>query len=167
MLGDIAAEAVIAPSATMKTADCEGVSVPHQFSETRISVLFVDDLDADAERVRAALAACRDIEVEVQHVTDPDEARRLWDARVHDVAIFDIWLGRGTSVELLEAFALDDTGRPLVVLSSLPDAEACAIGGNARDFLVHSKQRLTSTALAMTLGSALALSRRRAVMLAA
>lgn len=167
MLGDMTAGAAVMSSLAVTAADRRDVFVPHNFSDTRISVLLVDDFDADAERVRAALAGSRDLTFDVDHVSDPAEARRLWDTRRHDIAIFDIWLGRGTSIDLLEAFAREDTGRPLIVLSSLPESEACAIAGTARDFLVHSKQRLTATALAMTLGSALALARRRAVLLAA
>lgn len=126
---------------------------------TIISILLVDDPDADAARVAGALEACSEFEVALDHVCEAAEARRIWERGDHDLAIFDLWLGRGTSVELLSAFA-DDTARPVVVLSSLPYAETRAFSAAACDLLVHSKENLSPGALAETLGVALARPRR-------
>jgi DNA-binding NarL/FixJ family response regulator len=130
-----------------------------------ISILFVDDRDSDAVRVLAALAACRDLEVEIDLVSCPDEARQLWETGIHDLALFDIWLGNGTSIGLMATLAEDAAARPVVILSNLPHAEARMLGSGAGDLLVHSKEDLSPSALALTLNSALALARRVAVVL--
>ena len=143
----------------------ERVQPRPRLAKPSISILFVDDRDREAARIESALAACRDFDVDVDHVCDPGEAWRLWEERIHDLALFDIWLGNGTSIGLLAQLGQDPATRPIVVLTSLPDAEARSFASGAGDFLVHSKDDLSSAALALTLGSALALSRRMAITL--
>lgn len=130
-----------------------------------VLVLLVDDRDDEAERISRALSACRDFRFEIDHVQDPEEACRLWSEGSHQVAIFDFWLGRGTSMGLFATLAEDARSRPLVVMSNLPGAEVRRLAGDGGDFFIHSKQNLTPLALAMTLGSALALWQRIAVTL--
>ncbi len=130
-----------------------------------ISILFVDDRDNDALRILSSLSACRDMQLAVDHVSDVTEASRLWDEGQHDLAMFDIWLGNGTSVALLTALAADAAARPLVVLSNLPECETRSLSAGCADLMVHSKNDLSSAALAMTVGSALALARHDAVRL--
>lgn len=136
-------------------------------SRPKISILFVDDRDCEAARIESALTACRDFNVDVDHVCDPTEACRRWEERTHDLALFDIWLGNGTSIGLLDRFEQGCATRPIVVLTSLSGAEARSSALSGCDLLVHSKEDLSSAALALTLGSALALSQQAAVMLTA
>lgn len=130
-----------------------------------VSVLYVDDRDRDAARIETALSACRDFDVDIDHVSDISDALRLWAEGVHDLALFDFWLGNGTSMGLLADLTEHGGDRPVVVLTSLCEAEARSFARGSGDFLVHSKNDLSPSALALTLGSALALSRRMAVML--
>ncbi len=139
--------------------------VASALAKPSVSVLFVDDCDHDAARIESALSRCRDFDADIDRIGDPAEAWRLWDQGIHDIALFDIWLGNGTSIELLSRLEQDASSRPVVVLTSLPCSEARAFASGCGDFLVHSKHDLSPAALALTLGSALALSCQRAVML--
>lgn len=167
MIGDTNAEPIRLAACRARRASLglldEPIEDPRAGAGSTVSILFVDDRDRDALRVVAALAACRDLNVEIDHVSCPAEARRLWESGIHDLALFDIWLGSGTSVGLLAALAEDAAARPIVVLSNLPPRETRTLGSG--DLLVHSKDNLSSAALALTLSSALALARRMAVIL--
>lgn len=130
-----------------------------------VSILLVLDRPEEAARICEALSCCRDTAFIVDHVSEKDEARHRWRAGLHDIVICDMWMGRRSGVDLMVALAEEAASRPVVVLSNLPTREARTIMGAGSDFLVHSKENLSTSALAMTLCSALALARRMAVTL--
>ncbi len=92
----------------------------------RLTVLSVDDDEADAELLQRNLEAIDGIDFEFVHSADPAQAQRELANRSIDVTFLDYHLGTRTGLDVLQAMRKAGDLRPLVVLTGSADAYVAA-----------------------------------------
>ncbi|MCX5758935.1 MAG: response regulator [Candidatus Hydrogenedentes bacterium] len=109
--------------------------------EKRLTILVIDDSEADLEILRRHIEAVPGWTADVLAFTDPDAGRAEFAQRVVDVMLLDYYLGGQTGLDVLRAIRAGGDLRPIIMLTGRGDEEIAVetTRAGASDYLVKSK----------------------------
>lgn len=128
---------VAAGRQTMNSVHTDPIeNILFEFSPTQqstLSILVVDDSDADFALFKRCLNQIDGFKFEMAHASSPDAAKNLIRTVKFDLMFVDYWLGKETGVEFLRDLGGRQSECPLVLLSGMsnPDMQQVAMKAGA------------------------------------
>ncbi len=111
--------------------------------EKRLTILVIDDSEADLEILRRHIEDVPGWTAEVLAFTEPEAGCAEFAKRVVDVMLLDYYLGGQTGLDVLRTIRAGGDVRPIIMLTGRGDEEIAAetTRAGASDYLVKSKVR--------------------------